>query len=51
MFTGGTDFRRSTEQNAADVTLLKQQFNQIIAENDTEWQLIHPREGADGYYQ
>jgi endo-1,4-beta-xylanase len=49
MVTGGSGFRRSAEQNAADVALLKQQFNQITAENDTKWQLIHPREGADGY--
>ena len=47
MVTGGAGFRRSAEQNAADVALLKQQFNQITAENDTKWQLIHPREGAD----
>ena len=49
MVTGSAGFRRSAEQNAADVALLKQQFNQITAENDTKWQLIHPREGADGY--
>ena len=49
MITGGTGFRRSAEQNAADVALLKKHFNQITAENDTKWQLIHPREGADGY--
>jgi endo-1,4-beta-xylanase len=49
MMTGSAGFRRSAEQNAADVALLKQQFNQITAENDTKWQLIHPREGADGY--
>jgi endo-1,4-beta-xylanase len=49
MVTGGTGFRRSAEQNAADVALLKQQFNQITAENDTKWQLIHPRKGQDGY--
>ena len=49
MVTGGTGFRRSAEQNAADVALLKEQFNQITAENDMKWQLIHPREGADGY--
>ena len=49
MVTGGRGFRRSAEQNAADVALLKQQFNQITAENDTKWQLIHPREGVDGY--
>jgi endo-1,4-beta-xylanase len=49
MVTGGPGFRRSAEQNAADVMLLKKHFNQITAENDTKWQLIHPREGADGY--
>ena len=49
MLTGGAGFRRSAEQNAADVALLKQHFNQIVAENDTKWQMIHPREGQDGY--
>jgi len=49
MVTGGTGFRRSADQNSADVALLKKHFNQITAENDTKWQLIHPREGADGY--
>lgn len=49
MMTGSAGFRRSAEQNAADVALLKQHFNQIVAENDTKWQLIHPREGQDGY--
>ena len=45
----GTTFRRSAEQNARDVALLKQQFNQISPENDLKWQLIHPRQGAEGY--
>ncbi|MBL9166175.1 MAG: endo-1,4-beta-xylanase [Verrucomicrobiales bacterium] len=49
MVMGGPGFRRSVEQNASDIALLKQHFNQITAENDTKWQLIHPREGADGY--
>ena len=49
MVTGGAGFRRSAEQSARDVALLKEQFNQIVAENDTKWQLIHPREGQDGY--
>ena len=49
MVAGSAGFRRSAELNAADVALLKQQFNQVTAENDTKWQLIHPREGADGY--
>jgi endo-1,4-beta-xylanase len=49
MVTGGPGFRRSAEQSARDVALLKEQFNQIVAENDMKWQLIHPREGQDGY--
>lgn len=49
MMTGGAGFRRSAELNAQDVALLKKHFNQITAENDMKWQLIHPREGSDGY--
>ena len=49
MVTGGAGFRRSTEQTAKDIALLKEQFNQITAENDMKWALIHPREGQDGY--
>lgn len=49
MVTGGAGFRRSAEQNANDVALLKQHFNQITAENDMKWALMHPREGRDGY--
>jgi endo-1,4-beta-xylanase len=45
----GTGFRRSPEQVSQDVALVKQQFNQIVAENDMKWALIHPRPGADGY--
>src|SRR3954470_19691156 len=45
----GTTFRRSAEQNAKDIALVKEQFNQISPENDLKWQLIHPREGAAGY--
>jgi len=48
MVTGST-FRRSAEQNAKDIALVKEQFNQISPENDLKWQLIHPREGAEGY--
>jgi endo-1,4-beta-xylanase len=33
----------------AQVALVLHHFNQITAENDMKWQLIHPREGADGY--
>jgi len=49
MVTGGAAFRRSAEQNAKDIALIKDQFNQISPENDLKWQLIHPREGVDGY--
>jgi len=42
-------FRRSAEEVDGDIALTKQQFNQITAENDMKWQLIHPQEGADGY--
>lgn len=41
--------RRSAEQVAAEIALVKGQFNQVTAENDMKWQLIHPREGQDGY--
>jgi len=47
--TGNPGFRRSPEQSAKDIALLKQQFNQISPENDLKWQMIHPREGAGGY--
>src|SRR5213595_1582491 len=49
LVTGGAAFRRSTEQNAKDIALLKEQFNQISPENDLKWESIHPREGAEGY--
>jgi endo-1,4-beta-xylanase len=49
MVTGGAGFRRSAEQSAKDIALVKEQFNQISPENDLKWQLIHPREGKDGY--
>ena len=48
MVTGAT-FRRSAEQNIRDIALVKEQFNQITAENDMKWALIHPREGTNGY--
>jgi endo-1,4-beta-xylanase len=49
MATGTGGFRRSEEQNAGDIALIKEQFNQISPENDLKWQLVHPRDGADGY--
>ena len=49
MVSSGPAFRRTPEQTAGDVALVKEQFNQITAENDMKWALIHPREGKDGY--
>ena len=45
----GIGGRRSAGQITQEVALVKRHFNQITAENDMKWQLIHPREGADGY--
>jgi endo-1,4-beta-xylanase len=45
----GTGFRRSPEQVSQDIALVKTQFNQLVAENDMKWALIHPREGSEGY--
>ncbi|HVR35767.1 MAG TPA: endo-1,4-beta-xylanase, partial [Methylomirabilota bacterium] len=47
--TGSAGFRRSLEDVNKDIALTREQFNQITAENDMKWQLIHPREGANGY--
>ncbi len=47
--SGTPSFRRSAELVSSDRALTQTQFNQITAENDMKWQLIHPREGADGY--
>ncbi len=47
--TTGQAFRRSPEEVAKDVTLVKRHFNHVVAENDMKWQLIHPRAGADGF--
>ena len=41
--------RRNAEQVGKDIVLTKEQFNQVSPENDLKWQLIHPREGSDGY--
>jgi endo-1,4-beta-xylanase len=41
--------RRGQELVEKDIALVKEQFNQLAPENDLKWQLIHPREGADGY--
>ena len=45
----GQGFRRSPEQVAADVALVKAQFNQVVAENEMKWGSLHPRTGKEGY--
>ena len=40
---------RTQKQINKDIALTKEQFNQISPENDLKWDLVHPREGADGY--
>ena len=45
----GAAGRRGKGLVEKDIALVKEQFNQIAPENDLKWQLIHPREGADGY--
>lgn len=47
--TMGQAFRRSAEDLASDVALVKRQFNQVVAENEMKWQSLHPRPGAEGY--
>jgi endo-1,4-beta-xylanase len=32
-----------------DIALVKEQFDQIVPENDLKWALIQPKEGAGGY--
>ncbi len=42
----GTSFRfRTQEQVNRDIALVKEQFNQIVAENEMKWAPIHPRSG------
>jgi endo-1,4-beta-xylanase len=40
---------RTLDQVMTDTAVAKTQFNQLVPENDLKWQLIHPREGPDGY--
>jgi endo-1,4-beta-xylanase len=49
LVTGAASAWRSQEQVNQDIALVRTQFNQITAENDMKWALIHPREGANGY--
>ncbi len=45
----GTGGFRALELVEKDIALVKAQFNQISPENDLKWQLIHPRQGAEGF--
>jgi len=47
--TGTGGGRRSQEFVDKDVALTKRQFNQITAENDMKWMMLHPRPGDEGY--
>ncbi|MGA1236443.1 MAG: endo-1,4-beta-xylanase [Limisphaerales bacterium] len=47
--TGKASGWRTQEQVDRDVVQVLGHFNQVTAENDHKWALIHPREGADGY--
>ncbi len=47
--TSGRGFRRTPEQVAADIALVKAQFNQVVPENEMKWGSLHPRAGKDGY--
>ncbi len=47
--TMGQAFRRSPEDVARDVALVKEHFNHVVAENEMKWQSLHPRPGSDGY--
>jgi len=40
---------RNMDQVRKDTAVVLQQFDQISPENDLKWQLIHPRQGAEGY--
>ena len=40
---------RNLGQVNRDIALVKEQFNQIVPENDLKWQLVHPQPGPDGY--
>ena len=40
---------RNMDQIAKDTAVVKEQFNQIVPENDLKWALIQPYEGPNGY--
>ncbi|MEA3210373.1 MAG: endo,4-beta-xylanase [Chthoniobacter sp.] len=47
--TSGRGFRRTPEQVAADIALVKAQFNQVVAENEMKWGSLHSGAGKNGY--
>jgi len=40
---------RALDQVRADTATTLRHFDHVVAENDMKWEMIHPREGADGY--
>jgi len=40
---------RTLEQVRQDTSVVLEQFNQLAPENDLKWEMIHPREGSNGY--
>jgi endo-1,4-beta-xylanase len=47
--SGAAGFRRTADEVGKDVALVKEQFNQITAENEMKWMSVHPQAGKDGY--
>lgn len=47
--SGTAGFRRTADEVSRDVALVKEQFNQITAENEMKWMSVHPQAGKDGY--
>jgi hypothetical protein len=47
--TGNAGFRRTAEEVNKDIALVKEQFNQVVPENEMKWMSVHPRAGKDGY--
>jgi len=37
---------RTMEEVTKDIALVKEQFNQIVNENDLKWEIVHPRPGV-----
>lgn len=40
---------RTLDQVRGDIGTTLKHFDHIVAENDMKWEMIHPREGPDGY--